>query len=158
MVTRLLTAVTSICNRLPRAAWLLLFLANSALGDIAIIVHPDNPVTQLTNKEVKKIFLGHTRLFPKTQLGMRVLDVESDHPSYKIFYEDFIGFPVHKLQRYRAAYLFSGKGLLPDKVPDPDAVKKTVGSDVSAIGYIDASAVDSSVQVIFTWSPESQEP
>jgi len=131
------------------AIWL---LVSSAYAEIAIIIHPENPLDSLTKHEIKKIFLGQSRLFPKTSQGMRVIDLKGTDQVYRQFYEEFIGFPIHKLQRYRAAYLFSGKGTLPEEFPDSASVKKHVSESQDAIGYIDASLIDESVRVIHVWT------
>jgi len=135
----------------------LLMVTSSTFADIAIIVHPNNPIDNLTESEVKKIFLGQSRLFPNTKIGMKVIDIENQHQMFSKFYEQFVGYPVHKLQRYRAAYLFSGKGVIPEKAPDFMTIKNKVSTRENAISYIDSALVDSSVQVVYTWSkPEAE--
>lgn len=49
-----------------------------------------------------------------------------------------------------ARVVFTGKGQAPLMLPDAESIKKAVATDPKAIGYIDKSAVDSSVKVVFT--------
>lgn len=123
-----------------------------AKAEIVIIVNPNNPVETLSERDVKRIFLGRLRQFPSTNHTMDVLDQAADSSIYEQFYTEFIGFGLRKLRRYRAAYLFSGKGRLPTEVSDHSAVKEKVLTNERAIGYIDATLVDDSVKVIYRWS------
>lgn len=142
--------------RYPLALSLLLCTA-SLRADIVIIVNPNNPVETLTEREVKRIFLGRLRQFPSTNRAMDVLDQDAESPIYEKFYTEFIGFGLRKLRRYRAAYLFSGKGTLPQEVADHGAVKAKVLKNERAIGYIDATLVDDSVKVIYRWSHQDSQ-
>lgn len=108
---------------LPLLACLLVF-STSLRAEIAIIVNPSNPLDTLSTHEVKKIFLGRARLFPGTDQAIAVLDQSRDNDIYKVFYTDVVGFGLNKLKRYRAAYLFSGKGKLPETVTNHEATKK----------------------------------
>lgn len=135
---------------LPLLACLLVF-STSLRAEIAIIVNPSNPLDTLSTHEVKKIFLGRARLFPGTDQAIAVLDQSRDNDIYKVFYTDVVGFGLNKLKRYRAAYLFSGKGKLPETVTNHEATKKKVSRHEGAIGYIDARLVDDTVKVVYEW-------
>ena len=43
----------------------------------------------------------------------------------------------------------NGKGQPPLELPDASAVKKAVAANLNVVGYIDKSAVDASVKVVF---------
>lgn len=103
-------------------------------------------------KEIKKIFLGRLRMFPDTNQATQVLDQEASSETYQYFYEEHIGFSISKLKRYRAAYLFSGKGVLPSKLGDHQSIKEKVISDKNAIGYINSKFVDEKVKVVYRWT------
>jgi ABC-type phosphate transport system substrate-binding protein len=44
--------------------------------------------------------------------------------------------------------VFSGRALPPKELSDDDAVVKAVAADPNAVGYVDASAVNGSVQAV----------
>lgn len=119
--------------------------------EIVVIVNPNNPIETLSERDIKRIFLGRLRQFPNTDNAVEVLDQNSTSAIFERFYTEFIGFGLRKLRRYRAAYLFSGKGTLPVELNDPTAVKTKILNNQSAIGYIDARLVDDSVKVIYRW-------
>ena len=131
------------------AALFALMLANVCLADVAVVVHPDNPMSELSKHQVKKLFLGRLRMLPNTGLEADVVDQSEDQPSFSDFYSKLVKMGPAKLKRYRAAYLFSGKGKLPLKLEGDAQVKAHVASHHSAIGYIESSLVDESVKVVY---------
>ncbi|QJW84878.1 hypothetical protein HK414_18640 [Ramlibacter terrae] len=50
----------------------------------------------------------------------------------------------------RARLVFSGKAQAPRQLPDAAAVRKAVAADPKAVGYIEKTAVDSSVKVLLS--------
>ncbi|HEX4937779.1 MAG TPA: hypothetical protein VFX11_03835 [Candidatus Kapabacteria bacterium] len=128
---------------------LLLLLSPPATADIAIITHPDNPVANLNQKEVQKIFLGRLRMYPESELETQAVDLPAEDPLFLRFYDTIARMNAAKIKRYRAYYLFSGKGRLPLVEPDEKHVMARVASDPSAIGYVDASLVTDQVRVVF---------
>lgn len=131
------------------AAMALVILPTLAWSDIVVVVNVNNPIDSLQDDEVKRIFLGRVGSFPKTGKPMKVLDQTYESDTYKKFYEEIIGFKLRHLKRYRAAYIFSGKGAIPEVKGMNDEVKAHVTSNLSAIGYIDARYVDDSLKVVY---------
>lgn len=121
-----------------------------AHADIAVIVHPTNPIAQLQEKDVQKIFLGRLRMFPGTDLEVQALDLPEDHPVFIAFYARTAQMSPAKLRRYRAYYLFSGKGMLPETADSEEAMLKRVASLPTAIGYVDTRQLNSNVKILFT--------
>ena len=121
------------------------------MADIVIIVHPKNPITRLSEREVRKIFLGRLRQFPHTDQTTDVIDQAHTSPRYEAFYTQFIGMSLSKLSRYRAAYLFSGRGSIPTELSDDQSVLDYVAIHSTAIGYINSKLVTDNAKVVFTW-------
>lgn len=126
------------------------FLSPVATADLAIVVNPQNPVADLSAKQVSKVFMGRLRMFPRTELETEVLDQGANEDEFKLFYRKLVRMSPSKLKRYRASYLFTGQGNLPLQLQDGQSVKSYVAGNATAIGYIDASLVDSSVKVIYS--------
>ena len=118
----------------------------AAVADVAVITHPDNPV-QLDDMQLRNIFLGKIKVFDN---GMPVfpIDIEPGDASRDIFVSKILHKNEANLNAYWARMLFSSKGRPPEEVEDSAAVMKTVSANKSAIGYVDASVVDSSVRVL----------
>ena len=129
---------------------LLLALASGSVrADIAVIVHPQNPLTHLSEDDLKKIFLGRLPLFPQTGQEIHPLDLPEEHATYADFYRRVLQLDGTKLKRYRAYYLFSGRGRLPAGANSVIEMIRKVSEDTAAIGYVDASLVTEQVKVLF---------
>ena len=123
-------------------------LAQKATADLAIVVHPDNPISSLSDKDVQKIFLGRLRMFPETSMEPQTIDLPDDSALYSRFYARIAQMTPAKVRRYRAFYLFSGKGKVPQQANDQADVISKIRSDSRAIGYLDASADLAGMKVV----------
>lgn len=139
---------------------LLQLWSGSARADIAIIVHPQNPLTNLTEEDLKKIFLGRLPLFPQTGQEIHPLDLPEEHTTYADFYRRVLQLDGTKLKRYRAYYLFSGRGRLPAGANSVVEMIRKVSEDTAAIGYVDAAHVSDKTRtlLILRTSPERPRP
>lgn len=89
-------------------------------------------------------------MYPDTQLETTVIDQNDQQPAFRTFYMKMLNMNTSKLMRYRASYLFSGQGHLPTEALNDDEVKLQVANTPEAIGYIEASAIDDSVRVVYS--------
>lgn len=121
----------------------------TSLADMAVIVHPNNPITTLSKDEVRQIFLGRMRLYPVTQKNIDPVDQDTSLPSFDTFYRLVANLTPTTLQRLRAMYLFSGKGMLPKMLPNEQEVIQFVAEHPDAIGYIQKTSIDKRVKSVF---------
>ena len=124
----------------------------SCYADVSVVVHPSSNIESLTTKQIKKLFLGRLRMLPNTGREAVVVDQGVNSLPHKRMYSELVRMTPANLKRYRAAYLFSGKGRLPITVEGDDQVKDFVAGSRSAIGYIDAASVDDSVKSVYLLS------
>jgi len=78
----------------------LIFAATAAQADeVVLIVNPANTLSEMTLKNVKKIYLGKSKFFPD---GGKVIPADQAEKSTvrKIFYEVMIGKSAAKLKAY----------------------------------------------------------
>jgi ABC-type phosphate transport system substrate-binding protein len=123
-------------------ALLLSQLVVTAQAEIAVIAHVQNPLASLSESEVRKIFLGRLQLLPSSRTEILTLDQSVDSPTLATFYHAEMDMTPSQLSGYRAAYLFSGKGRIPEIENDDLSVLERVKATHNAIGYIDLDAVD----------------
>lgn len=119
-------------------------LASSALaghaGELVVIANP--AVGPLSKDQVGDLFLGKSHAFnPVDQL--------ESSAAFADFYKKATGRDVAQVKATWSRVVFSGKGQAPKQLADSAAVKKAVADDPKGVGYIDKSAVDSSVKVVF---------
>lgn len=117
------------------------------VAGIAVVVHPDN-ANKLDDAEVRRIFLGKARAYPDGS-EVQPLDQEVGAAVRNEFMNKILKKSEGQLNAYWARMLFSSKATPPKVVKGSDEIKKMVASNPRAIAYIDSSAVDSSVKVLY---------
>jgi hypothetical protein len=122
----------------------------SAHADIVVVVNTANPVASLSEEDVRRIFMGRMRLFPKGEASIEAVDHDESRPIFVQFYHAITGLTPAKLKRQRASFLFSGKGRLPASLPDDAAVIDYVVTHPGGIGYLNADQVDARVKAVLT--------
>lgn len=116
------------------------FAAAGHAADLVVIANP--AVGQLTKDQVADVFLGKSQTFTP-------VDQSEGSAAYADFYKKSTGRDVAQVKATWSRIVFSGKGQAPKQLTDSGAVKKAVASDPKAVGYIDKSAVDPSIKVLF---------
>ena len=124
-------------------------LAVLAKADLAVIVHPNNPIKSLSHKDVQRLFLGRSLMFPSTETKIYAIDHKENSQVYSRFYTDVIKMNSNKLKKYRAYYLFSGKGRLPLILDKPADVIDRVAVTENSISYVHSSDISDRVKVVF---------
>jgi hypothetical protein len=136
-----LTALARACG-----AALLLAAAQPdvAAAQIAVIVHPQAPLTNVSLEDLRRYFLGKSTTIGST----RAVVVEST-PSRQIFYHALTGLSEDIVHRRWVALAFRGEAPgVPRSFNDAAEVRKFVSENPGAIGFIDAHDVDASVKVL----------
>jgi ABC-type phosphate transport system substrate-binding protein len=98
----------------------------------------------LTKEQVSNIFLGRSPEY-------KVVDHPESAAIRATFYKKATDREVSQIKAVWSRLVFSGKATPPTEVADANAVKAAVKADPKAIGYIDKSAVDDSVKVVFSF-------
>ena len=127
----------------------LVLSACTAHADVVVVVSAKSSVQGLTADQVSQIFLGKVNAFPDGTVAVP-LDQADNASERNAFYTKITGKDAMQLKSYRSKLIFTGKGQPPKELPGNSEVKKAVAGDPAAIGYIDKSAVDSSVRVVLT--------
>jgi len=126
-----------------------LLMASMAVyaDEVVIIVHPSNPLTEISVDDVKKIYLGKKKFFPG---GSKVIPVDQPKgtESRKFFYGGIIGRSEAKLKSYWSRLIFTGKGTPPKVVGFDRVVKEWVANQEKGMGYILRGEADSSVKIL----------
>jgi len=126
-----------------------LFWQSIVLADVAVIVHSSVAISSIDTGTLKSIYLGKLRSWPDGA-ALTVIDQEAGSEIRKKFINKVIGKKEKKFDAYWSRKVFSGKGVPPKNLGNDVDVKAWVSRYKGSIGYIDASAVDSSVKVLLT--------
>jgi ABC-type phosphate transport system substrate-binding protein len=111
--------------------------------EIAIIVSPQNAATKMHTEQAAQFFLGKSSMFTPVDLPESSA-VRAD------FYKKVTDKDASQVKAIWSKLVFTGKATMPKEYRTAAEVKKAVASDPNAIGYIEKSAVDSTVKVILT--------
>ncbi len=122
------------------AASLTLF-AVPAMAEVVAIVSAKSAASAMSADEVSQFFLGKSaKLTP--------VDQPESSPIRAEFYKKVADKEPSQVKSIWSKLVFTGKGTLPKEYGSSADVKKAVAADTNLIGYIEKSAVDSSVKVV----------
>jgi len=130
--------------------FLLVALAASAAvvyaADLAVIVHPANPVRAMTLAELGKILRGKSSTWP-TGRAVTVVMRDPGSPAMKFFVEKVLGLGSEEAKTLLSEP--SRKSSAPVVFAETDEeIVKFVGSNASAIGIVDVYNITGNVKVI----------
>ena len=120
-----------------------LALALPAMAEVVVVVNPKAAESSMTKEHVAQFFLGKSS-------SMTPVDQPESAPIRAEFYKKVTDKEASQVKSLWSKLVFTGKATMPKEAADSAAVKKMVASDPKAIGYIEKSAVDASVKVIYT--------
>jgi ABC-type phosphate transport system substrate-binding protein len=125
----------------------LLMTVSLVQAEVAIIVNNSVSVQSITVDEAANIFLGKVNELPG---GIRMvpIDQEDGQKVRAEFYNKVVKKDAAQLNAYWSRLIFTGKGEPPKKMADNADVLALVAANPNIIGYVDASAVNSSVKVL----------
>lgn len=129
-------------SRTPRALVALALAAacGAALAQVAVVASPKSSQSSLAADQLANLYLG--------KLPGQLLDLPDGNPTRELFYGKGVGKTTAQVKATWARLTFSGKATPPKEMASSAEVKKFVASNPDAIGYIEKSAVDSSVKVL----------
>ena len=123
--------------------------AVGAFAQVAVVVNPKSPLATMTADQVSGIFLGKSNTLPSGGTAMPT-DLPDSAAARELFYTKVTGKSSAQVKAAWSRLVFSGKATPPKELGSSADVKKFVASNPDAIGYIEKSAVDSSVKVVFS--------
>ncbi len=121
----------------------------AAFAQVAVVVSPKSPVASMTADQVSGIFLGKSNTLP-TGGTAAPTDLPDSAATRELFYTKVTGKSTAQVKAAWSRLVFSGKATPPKELGSAAEVKKFVAANPDAIGYIEKSAVDSSVKVVFS--------
>ena len=133
----------------PFLAATLISLPLLAHAGVAVVVGAKSPATKLSVEQVSQLFLAKTTTLPGAGQAV-LLDQNEGSPTRDAFYSKVTGKNPSQVKALWSRLVFSGAAQAPKALGNSAEVKKAVAANSEAIGYIDSSEVDSSVQVLYS--------
>lgn len=118
-----------------------------ARADLAVVVNPNSPISQISVDEVAELFLAKAT---RTSDGYRVIPIDQSEggASRNEFYDRVVKKSPAQLNSYWSRLIFTGKGRPPFAVTDDAEVIEFVSTNPSMLGYVSAESVNDQVKVI----------
>lgn len=117
-----------------------------ASAEVAVIVHPSNAAS-LDQAEISRLFTGRGATF-NSGAKATPMNLAESAAARAEFDSKVLGKSSSQMKAYWSKLVFTGKGTPPKELASDADVKAAVAADATAIGYIDAAAVDASVKVV----------
>lgn len=114
-----------------------------AMAEVVVVVNPKAAESTMSKAQVAQFFLGKST-------AMTPIDQADASPIRAEFYKKVADKDAGQVKALWSKLVFTGKATMPKEVADSAAVKAAVAANPKAIGYIDKSAVDGSVKVVYT--------
>lgn len=121
----------------------------AAAAQVAVVVNPKSPLAAMTAEQVSGIFLGKSNTLPSGATALPT-DLPDSAAARELFYTKVVGKSTAQVKAAWSRLVFSGKATPPKELGSSIEVKKFVAANPDAIGYIEKSAVDPSVKVVFS--------
>lgn len=117
-----------------------------------VIVHPDNPASELAKAEVSRIFLKKETRWADGR-AVAPVDLVEKAPARLAFSRDVLGRPPAAVKKYWQQMVFSGQAAPPPEVPTENDVMEMVRKDPAAIGYVSDEVVLRGVKILDVVEP-----
>ena len=115
----------------------------AAMAEVVVVVGAKAAESSMTKEQVAQFFLGKSS-------SMTPIDQADSSPVRAEFYKKVADKDAAQAKALWSKLVFTGKATMPKEVADNAAVKAAVAANPKAIGYIDKSAVDATVKVVYT--------
>ena len=114
-----------------------------ALAEVVVVVHLGAPQASMTKEEVAQYFLGKSS-------ALTPVDQPESAPVRAEFYKKVADKDLSQAKALWSKLVFTGKATMPKELAGSAEVKRAVAANPKAIGYIEKSAVDATVKVVYT--------
>lgn len=114
---------------------------------IAVIVHMDNPATELTSAELVSLFTVRRRYWPNRRRVM-AFNLPPGSPARTDFDREILGFGERGAARYWIDRRIRGGDRAPRTLSSPRLMLRVVARLPGAVGYVPGEALDESVKVV----------
>lgn len=124
-------------------------LTQASVAQVAVVVGANSAASTLSTEQAAGLFLGKSEQLPGVGAAL-LLDQPESAAVRELFYTKVTGKSAAQVKATWSRLVFSGKATLPKEAANSAAVKKMVAANANTVGYIEKSAVDSSVKVLLT--------
>ncbi|TSA40536.1 MAG: phosphate ABC transporter substrate-binding protein [Methylococcaceae bacterium] len=115
---------------------------------VVVVVSATSPVSKLDKEQVANLFLGKSSGYPDGSAAVPIEQTDAT-PAHEEFHKSITEKSASQLKSYWSKMIFSGKGTAPKEVSSNAELLKLISSNPAMIGYVDKTAADKTVKVVF---------
>ncbi len=123
------------------------FCSTTAVADLVVIVNPANH-NQLTEADVRNIFLGKTRSYPDGTTAIPV-ELGNNTPAKNEFNKDILKKDDAQVRAYWARMVFTGRATPPKALGSDEEVINLIASNPNLMGYVSSEHLSKTVRVAY---------
>jgi ABC-type phosphate transport system substrate-binding protein len=120
-----------------------------AQGPLAVVVHKNNPIEELTRSELIDLFMGKYVAFPNDVKAIPV-ELNGDHDIKVEFYQNLVGMPLSRVNAYWSRLHFTGRKRAAVFKPSESDIINFIMDNEQAIGYMPQSLITDDLKVVYT--------
>lgn len=132
----------------------LLLIPLAVRAEVVIVVHPSNPITQISEQDIRAIYL-----FKKVtwKNGLRIVPIHlgAKDPLREALSQKWLERSLGEIENFYLMRALSGQGQPPVIFASSQEVKAFVRNTQGGIAYIDRKDLDDSVKVILIGGSDS---
>lgn len=117
-------------------------------AEVLVVTGASSRLSSLSRNQVSDVFLGKVVSLPDGSSSI-LIDQPDSSPLREEFYMKVANKTAAQAKAHWAKLYFTGRAVPPYQGKDEAEVKTMVSSTPGAIGYIERSALDSSVKILF---------
>ena len=115
---------------------------------VVVVVSATSPVSKLDKEQVANLFLGKSSSYPDGSAAVPIEQTDAT-PAHDEFHKSITEKSASQLKSYWSKMIFSGKGTAPKEVASNAELLKLLAGNPAMIGYVDKTAADKTVKVVF---------
>ncbi len=127
-----------------------LSFSQAANAEVVVVVNSNNPVA-LTDKDIKRIFLGKMKSFPGGGSSILPINRSSKSDVRKHFDKQALGKSPRQIKAYWSRLMFSGKGNPPQELENDAKIIELIKENPAVIGYIGVGSKTEEIKVVGTF-------
>lgn len=135
-------------NRLLLTAFLAIWPATAAWADLVVVANAKSGIDRMSREEVVYVFMGRWRQLP-SGTPAQPIDAPIDSAERALFYRQLVNKDPSDIKAYWARLIFSGGARPPVSAQSREEQMALLASLQGAVAYMERSAVDSRVKIVF---------
>lgn len=138
-------------NRLFLTVLLAIWPVAATWADLVVVANSKSGIDRMSREEVVYVFMGRWRQLP-SGIPAQPIDAPIDSAERMRFYRKLVNKDPSDIQAYWARLVFSGGARPPVSTQNRDEQLKLLAALPGAVAYMERSAVDSRVKIVFEFS------